>query len=175
MVRRCAAWLLLTFLVGFHASVPVAAETTLLNVSYDPTRRFYSAVNKAFADLWHVQHDETVRVYQSHGGSGAQARAVGYGLEADVVTLALAPDVDAIATRAGLLPKDWQTRLPNNSAPYVSTIVFVVRKGNPKGIRDWPDLIKPGIQIVTPNPKTSGGPRRNYFAASGCALNATYS
>src|SRR3954471_21598918 len=157
MVRRCAAWLLLAFLVGFHASVPVAAETTLLNVSYDPTRRFYSAVNKAFADRWRTQHNETITVYQSHGGSGAQARAVSYGLEADIVTLALASDIDAIASRAGLLPKNWQARLPRNSAPYVSTIVFLVRRGNPKGIRDWPDLIRPGVQIVTPNPKTSGG------------------
>ena len=172
MARRCAAWLLLAFLVGFHTSVPAAAETTLLNVSYDPTRRFYSAVNRAFADRWRAQHSETVTVYQSHGGSGAQARAVSFGLEADVVTLALASDIDAIASRAGLLPKDWQTRMPRNSAPYVSTIVFLVRRGNPKGIRDWPDLIRPGVQIVTPNPKTSGGARWNYLAAWGYALRA---
>jgi len=151
-------------------SGPVAADTTLLNASYDPTRRFYASVNKDFASRWRADRGEAVRVFQSHGGSGAQARAVSFGLEADVVTLALAPDIDAIASRAALLPKDWQTRLPNNSAPYVSTIVFVVRKGNPKAIRDWPDLIKPGVQIVTPNPKTSGGARWNYLAAWGYAL-----
>jgi len=147
-----------------------AAQSTLLNASYDPTRRFYAAVNKAFTARWRTERGESVRVYQSHGGSGAQARAVIYGLEADVVTLALASDIDAIASRSDLLPKDWQRRLPHNSAPYTSTIVFVVRKGNPKGIRDWSDLIKPGIQIVTPNPKTSGGARWNYLAAWGYAL-----
>jgi sulfate transport system substrate-binding protein len=147
-----------------------SADSTILNVSYDPTRRFYAAINKAFAARWLAEHGETVRIYQSHGGSGAQARAVTYGLEADVVTLALASDIDAIAGRSDLLPKDWQSRLPRNSAPYVSTIVFVVRKGNPKGIRDWPDLIKPGVQIVTPNPKTSGGARWNYLAAWGYAM-----
>jgi sulfate/thiosulfate-binding protein len=167
-VHRLALALVLA--VQALAAGPAAAQATMLNASYDPTRRFYAAVNKAFTAWWRAERGETVRVYQSHGGSGAQARAVGYGLEADVVTLALAPDIDAIATRAGLLPKDWQARLPNNSAPYVSTIVFVVRKGNPKGIRDWPDLIKPGIQIVTPNPKTSGGARWNYLAAWGYAL-----
>jgi sulfate/thiosulfate-binding protein len=167
-VHRLALALVLA--VHALAAGPAAAQATMLNASYDPTRRFYAAVNKAFTARWRAERGETVRVYQSHGGSGAQARAVGYGLEADVVTLALAPDIDAIATRAGLLPKDWQARLRNNSAPYVSTIVFVVRKGNPKGIRDWPDLIKPGIQIVTPNPKTSGGARWNYLAAWGYAL-----
>src|SRR5215207_606727 len=150
---------------------PSAAQTTtLLNVSYDPTRRFYAAFNKAFAAHWRAERGEAVRLYQSHGGSGAQARSVSYGLEADVVALALASDIDAIASRAGLLPKDWQGRLPNNSSPFTSTIVFVVRKGNPKGIRDWPDLIKPGVQIITPNPKTSGGARWNYLAAWGYAL-----
>jgi sulfate/thiosulfate transport system substrate-binding protein len=149
---------------------PSAAETSLLNVSYDPTRRFYAAVNKAFVTRWLAEHGQNVRIYQSHGGSGAQARAVTYGLEADVVTLALASDIDAIAARSDLLPKDWQSRWPHNSAPYVSTIVFVVRKGNPRGIHDWPDLIKPGVQIVTPNPKTSGGARWNYLAAWGYAL-----
>ena len=149
---------------------PSAAETSLLNVSYDPTRRFYAAVNKAFVTRWLAEHGQNVRIYQSHGGSGAQARAVTYGLEADVVTLALASDIDAIAARSDLLPKDWQSRRPHNSAPYVSTIVFVVRKGNPRGIHDWPDLIKPGVQIVTPNPKTSGGARWNYLAAWGYAL-----
>jgi sulfate transport system substrate-binding protein len=127
-------------------------------------------VNKAFAARWQTEHGERVRIYQSHAGSGAQARAVSFGLEADVVTLALAYDVDAISERAGLLPKDWQQRLPDNSAPYTSTIVFLVRKGNPKLIRDWPDLIKEGVSIVTPNPKTSGGARWNYMAAWGYAL-----
>jgi sulfate/thiosulfate transport system substrate-binding protein len=149
---------------------PVRSETSLLNVSYDPTRRFYAAINKAFTAHWRAEKGETIKVYQSHGGSGAQARAVTYGLEADVVTLALASDIDAIATRSHLLPQDWQARLPYNSAPYVSTIVLVVRKGNPKAIRDWSDLIKPGVQIVTPNPKTSGGARWNYLAAWGYAL-----
>jgi sulfate transport system substrate-binding protein len=160
-------------LIGLQSLAPrqaVAAETTILNVSYDPTRRFYAAVNKAFTARWRAERGETVKVYQSHGGSGAQARSVSYGLEADVVTLALASDIDAIASRAALLPEDWQTRLPHNSSPYTSTIVFVVRKGNPKGIRDWPDLIRPGVQIVTPNPKTSGGARWNYLAAWGYAL-----
>jgi len=164
-----AAIALILGFVIFEPS-PVVAQTSLLNVSYDPTRRFYAAFNKAFAEWWRTERGETIRLYQSHGGSGAQARAVSYGLEADVVTLALASDIDAIATRAGLLPKDWQKRLPNNSSPYTSTIVFVVRKGNPKGIRDWPDLVKPGVQIITPNPKTSGGARWNYLAAWGYAL-----
>jgi sulfate transport system substrate-binding protein len=149
---------------------PALGDTSLLNASYDPTRRFYAEVNKVFAAGWLADRGDSLRIYQSHGGSGAQARAVIFGLEADVVTLALASDIDAIASRAGLLPKDWQSRLPRNSAPYVSTIVFVVRKGNPKGIRDWPDLVKPGVQIVTPNPKTSGGARWNYLAAWGYAL-----
>jgi sulfate transport system substrate-binding protein len=146
------------------------ADTSLLNASYEPTRRFYSAVNKAFAARWQAEHAEKIVVYQSHAGSGAQARAVSFGLEADVVTLALAYDIDAISQRAGLLAKDWQQRLPHNSAPYTSTIVFLVRKGNPKGIRDWDDLVKPGVSIVTPNPKTSGGARWNHLAAWGYAL-----
>jgi sulfate/thiosulfate-binding protein len=146
------------------------ADRTLLNASYDPTRRFYSAVNQAFAARWKAERGEKITIYQSHSGSGAQARAVSFGLEADVVTLALAYDIDAIAQRAGLLPKDWQRRLPENSAPYTSTIVFLVRKGNPKRIRDWPDLVKHGVSIVTPNPKTSGGARWNYLAAWGYAL-----
>ena len=171
LIQRLAALTLASVVaVNALAASPVLAPATLLNVSYDPTRRFYAAVNRAFAARWRADHGEAIRVYQSHGGSGAQARAVSFGLEADVVTLALASDIDAIANRAGLLPKDWQSRLPRNSAPYVSTIVFVVRKGNPKGIRDWPDLIKPGVQIVTPNPKTSGGARWNYLAAWGYAL-----
>ena len=163
---------MLAFFIGLQALTPSQsmADATLLNVSYDPTRRFYAALNKAFTSRWEAEKGETVRVYQSHGGSGAQARAVIFGLEADVVTLALAADIDAIASRSALLPKEWQRRLPRNSAPYTSTIVFVVRKGNPKEIRDWADLIKPGVQIITPNPKTSGGARWNYLAAWGYAL-----
>jgi sulfate/thiosulfate-binding protein len=142
----------------------VLAETALLNVSYDPTRELYSAINKVFAGQWQAQAGEGVQIRQSHGGSGKQARAVIDGLEADVVTLALAYDIDAIAER-GIVAKDWQSRLPQNSSPYTSTIVFVVRKGNPRGVKDWDDLARPGIQIVTPNPKTSGGARWNYLAA----------
>ncbi|HEV2673450.1 MAG TPA: sulfate ABC transporter substrate-binding protein [Aliidongia sp.] len=140
-------------------------ETTLLNVSYDPTREFYAEVGKVFGPEWQKQSGEQVAFQTSHGGSGAQARAVIDGLEADVVTLALAYDIDAIAEKAKLLPADWQTRLPDNSAPYTSTIVFLVRKGNPKGIHDWSDLTKPGVSVITPNPKTSGGARWNYLAA----------
>jgi sulfate/thiosulfate-binding protein len=146
-----------------------AAQVTLLNVSYDPTRELYEAVNGAFAKQWKAKTGQDVVVKQSHGGSGKQARSVIDGLEADVVTLALAYDVDAIA-KAGLLPADWQKRLPQNASPYTSTIVFLVRKGNPKGIRDWDDLVKPGVQVVTPNPKTSGGARWNYLAAWAHAL-----
>lgn len=147
-----------------------ASAKDLLNVSYDPTREFYKAVNSQFAAEWKAKTGKEVTVQASHGGSGKQARAVIDGLEADVVTLALAYDIDAIADRAKLLPRDWQGRLPNNSAPYTSTIVFLVRKGNPKGIHDWDDLIKPGISVITPNPKTSGGARWNYLAAWGYAL-----
>jgi sulfate transport system substrate-binding protein len=146
-----------------------AAEVTLLNVSYDPTRELYEAVNGAFAKQWKAKTGQDLVVKQSHGGSGKQARSVIDGLEADVVTLALAYDVDAIA-KAGLLPSDWQKRLPQNASPYTSTIVFLVRKGNPKGIRDWDDLVKPGVQVITPNPKTSGGARWNYLAAWAHAL-----
>src|SRR5262245_43757073 len=153
-----------------QASPLLAAETTLLNVSYEPTRRFYSAVNKAFAARWQQQNGQDILIYQSHAGSGAQARAVSFGLGADVVTLALAHDIDAIVDRAGLLEPDWQRRLPDNSAPYTSTIVFLVRKGNPKQIRDWPDLAREGIAVVTPNPKTSGGARWNFMAAWGYAI-----
>ena len=142
---------------------------TLLNVSYDPTRELYADFNKAFADHWQKEHGAPVDVQQSHGGSGKQARAVIDGLQADVVTLALAYDVDAVA-KAGLLDAGWQKRLPDNSAPYTSTIVFLVRKGNPKGIRDWNDLARKGVSVVTPNPKTSGGARWNYLAAWGWAL-----
>ncbi|WP_189050433.1 sulfate ABC transporter substrate-binding protein [Aliidongia dinghuensis] len=147
-------------------------ETTLLNVSYDPTREFYAEVGKVFAPKWQAETGETVAIRTSHGGSGAQARAVIDGLEADVVTLALAYDIDAIARQAKLLPADWQSRLPDNSAPYTSTIVFLVRKGNPKGIHDWGDLVKPGVSVITPNPKTSGGARWNYLAAWAYGLKA---
>jgi sulfate/thiosulfate-binding protein len=146
------------------------ADTTLLNVSYDPTREFYQEFNEAFADQWRQQTGEALTVRMSHGGSGKQARAVIDGLDADVVTLALAADIDAIVTKSGKLPADWQTRLPNSSSPYTSTIVFIVHKGNPKGIADWGDLAKPGVQVITPNPKTSGGARWNYLAAYGWAL-----
>jgi sulfate/thiosulfate-binding protein len=146
------------------------AQTTLLNVSYDPTRELYREINAAFVKDWKERTGETVTIRTSHGGSGAQARGVIDGLDADVVTLALAPDIDAIAERAKKIPADWQARLPNNSSPYTSTIVFLVRKGNPKGIKDWDDLAKPGVQVITPNPKTSGGARWNYLAAWGYAL-----
>lgn len=142
----------------------------LLNVSYDPTREFYEAFNAAFAAYWKAESGQDVRVQMSHGGAGKQARAVIDGLEADVVTLALAFDIDALHGRAGLIPADWQSRLPHNSSPYTSTIVFLVRKGNPKDIQDWDDLVQPGIQVITPNPKTSGGARWNYLAAWGYAL-----
>jgi sulfate/thiosulfate-binding protein len=147
-----------------------AKEITLLNVSYDPTRELYRELNTAFSKYWRAKTGDVVTFQQSHGGSGKQARAVVDGLEADVVTLALACDIDAIAKRGGLLPNDWQKRLPNNSSPYTSTIVFLVRKSNPKAIKDWDDLVKPGISVVTPNPKTSGGARWNYLAAWGYAL-----
>jgi sulfate/thiosulfate-binding protein len=152
------------------ASFARAADITLLNVSYDPTRELYQDYNKAFAQYWKGKTGDTVTVNQSHGGSGKQARAVIDGLDADVVTLALAYDIDAIAEQSHLLPSDWQKRLPDDSSPYTSTIVFLVRKGNPKGIKDWDDLIKPGVSVVTPNPKTSGGARWNYLAAYGYAL-----
>lgn len=147
-----------------------AEDFTLLNVSYDPTREFYEEYNAVFAKYWQQKSGKTVAIKQSHGGSGKQARAVIDGLEADVVTLALAYDIDAIAEKSGALPLDWQKKLPNNSAPYTSTIVFLVRKGNPKAIKGWDDLAKPGISVITPNPKTSGGARWNYLAAWGHAL-----
>ncbi len=147
-----------------------AKDIQLLNVSYDPTRELYQAVNKSFAAEWKAKTGDTVQIRQSHGGSGKQARSVIDGLDADVVTLALAYDVDEVARRAQLLPADWQKRLPHNSAPYTSTIVFLVRKGNPRGIKDWDDLVKPGVAVITPNPKTSGGARWNYLAAWGYAL-----
>src|SRR5690606_23522927 len=145
-----------------------AAE--LLNVSYDPTRELYQDYNAKFAEYWKEKTGENVTIKQSHGGAGKQARAVIDGLEADVVTLALAYDIDEIARLTGKIPEDWQSRLDNNSSPYTSTIVFLVRKGNPKGIVDWDDLVKPGIEVITPNPKTSGGARWNYLAAWGYAL-----
>jgi len=147
----------------------VHAQTHLLNVSYDPTREFYEEYNRLFAQHWKATTGQDVVINQSHGGSGKQARAVIDGLEADVVTLALAYDIDAIA-QSGLLDKDWQSKLPDNSTPYTSTIVFLVRKGNPQHIHDWDDLIRPGIKVITPNPKTSGGARWNYLAAWGYAL-----
>ena len=148
---------------------PARAETTLLNVSYDPTREFYQEYNAVFAKQWKEKTGADVQVRMSHGGSGKQARSVIDGLPADVVTLALAGDVEELAKR-GLLKPDWQTRLPDNSAPYTSTIVFLVRKGNPKNIQDWPDLVRAGIQVITPNPKTSGGARWNFLAAWGYAV-----
>jgi sulfate/thiosulfate transport system substrate-binding protein len=147
-----------------------AANVTLLNVSYDPTRELYTDFNAAFAKYWKAKTGDDVKINQSHGGSGRQARSVIDGLPADVVTLALAVDVDAVATQGKQLPINWQSRLPNNSAPYTSTIVFLVRKGNPKKIRDWSDLARPGIVVITPNPKTSGGARWNYLAAWAWAL-----
>jgi sulfate transport system substrate-binding protein len=162
--------LLVSALLGAVLAVPAFADTTLLNVSYDPTRELYQDVNVAFAKHWKATTGETVAIKTSHGGSGKQGRAVIDGLGADVVTLALAYDIDAIAEKGKLIPADWQKRLPHNASPYTSTIVFLVRKGNPKGVKDWADLVKPGIQVVTPNPKTSGGARWNYLAAWGYAL-----
>src|ERR1039458_5321250 len=161
----------LTALLLAGASVTLAASTVkLLNVSYDPTRELYQNINAAFAKQWKAKTGADVVINQSHGGSGSQARAVIDGLQADVVTLALSYDIDAIAEKAGLLPRNWQSRLPDNSSPYTSTIVFLVRKGNLKHIKDWNDLVRPGISVITPNPKTSGGARWNYLAAWGYAL-----
>jgi sulfate/thiosulfate-binding protein len=165
MNRLIAALVLPAMLAG----AAHAADLTLLNVSYDPTRELYAHLSKAFAEKFKAETGKTIEVKTSNGGSGAQARAVIDGLQADVVTLALAYDVDAIADR-GLIAPDWQKRLPQNAAPYTSTIVFLVRKGNPKSIRDWDDLVKPGVKVITPNPKTSGGARWNYLAAWGFAL-----
>jgi sulfate/thiosulfate-binding protein len=161
--------LLAVFAAGVLAGAAHAADVNLLNVSYDPTRELYAALNKAFAARYQADTGKTIEIKQSHGGSGKQARSVIDGLAADVVTLALAYDVDAIAQH-GLLAADWQKKLPDNAAPYTSTIVFLVRKGNPKGVKDWDDLTKPGIKVITPNPKTSGGARWNYLAAWGYAL-----
>jgi sulfate transport system substrate-binding protein len=160
----------LSLLVFSLLAAGQAREIELLNVSYDPTRELYQDYNAAFAKYWKARTGDTVTILQSHGGSGKQARSVIDGLGADVVTLALAYDIDAIAEKGKLIPDDWQKRLPDNSTPYTSTIVFLVRKGNPKGIRDWDDLVKPGVSVITPNPKTSGGARWNYLAAWGYAL-----
>jgi sulfate transport system substrate-binding protein len=162
--------LALGLVVGGWQLAQAQGTVQLLNVSYDPTRELYQAYNAAFAKHWKDKTGETVSTKQSHGGAAKQARAVIDGLEADVVTLALAYDIDAIAEKAKLIPADWQTRLPHNSSPYTSTIVFLVRKGNPKGIKDWNDLVRPGIEVITPNPKTSGGARWNYLAAWAYAL-----
>ena len=169
MRPKVAAALLVPVLLAFSLAAcgphSAASTVTLLNVSYDPTREFYDAFNAAFAADWKRRSGETVVINQSHGGSGKQARAVIDGLEADVVTLGLAYDIDALARHANLVPPDWQTRLPDHSAPYTSTVVFLVRAGNPRGIHDWADLARPGIAVITPNPKTSGGARWNYLAA----------
>lgn len=161
---------LLSSALALGLSGVTRADTTLLNVSYDPTRELYQSYNTAFAKYWKTKTGETVSIKQSHGGSGKQARAVIDGLEADIVTLALAYDIDALYEKGKLINPDWQKRLPNNAAPYTSTIVFLVRKGNPKNIRDWNDLTRSGIEVITPNPKTSGGARWNYLAAWGYAL-----
>lgn len=165
-MRKIALISVLTAAFGIGGAL---AETTLLNVSYDPTRELYKDFNQAFSKHWQARTGQELRVRQSHGGSGKQALSVRDGLEADVVTLALAYDIDALAEKK-LIPPDWQTRFPNNSSPYTSTIVFLVRKGNPKNIRDWGDLAQPGIAVITPNPKTSGGARWNYLAAWAWAL-----
>lgn len=187
LMRRCSSTLLLLSLVIISVScekaTPVVSNTipskdrsaapaavTLLNVSYDATRELYAEFNKEFAKHWQGQHHQQVTIEQSHGAAGAQARAVIDGLKADAVTFALPYDIEQVAQRTGKIPHDWQARFPNNSCPYSSTIVFLVRKGNPKGIRDWNDLVRNGIEVITPNPKTSGGARYNYLAAWGYAL-----
>ncbi len=163
---KTKTWLVTSFLTAsLFISGNVLAQKTLLNVSYDPTRELYQEFNAAFAKYWQSKKNEKVSIQQSHGGSGKQARSVIDGLEADVVTLALANDINAIAEKAKLLPEDWQKRLSLNSTPYTSTIIFLVRKGNPKGIKDWDDLVRPGVSVITPNPKTSGGAQWNYLAA----------
>jgi sulfate/thiosulfate-binding protein len=166
MLKRILPILSAVMLLG----APARADVTLLNASYDPTRELYQEINTAFAKYWKAKTGEKVTIQQSHGGSGKQARSVIDGLQADVVTLALAYDIDALHEHGDLVPADWQQRFPDNSSPYTSTVVFLVHKGNPKGIRDWDDLIKPGLAVITPNPKTSGGARWNYLAAWGYAL-----
>ena len=165
MTRFKPARALAAMLLIVAAGGAAARDVTLLNVSYDPTRELYQEVNAAFAAAWKAKTGDSVTVKASHGGSGKQARAIIDGLEADVATLALAHDIDEIAARAQLLPADWQQRLPHRSTPYTSTAIFLVRKGNPKKIRDWGDLVRPGVSVITPNPKTSGGARWNYLAA----------
>jgi sulfate/thiosulfate-binding protein len=167
LLKKLIPAIAMTIAIGI---MPAHADVELLNVSYDPTRELYQDFNAAFAKHWEATAKEKVTIKQSHGGAGKQARAVIDGLEADVVTLALAYDIDEISAKAKLFPKDWQKRLPYNSAPYTSTIVFLVRRGNPKAIKDWDDLAKPGVSVITPNPKTSGGARWNYLAAWGYAL-----
>ena len=170
MAKKFLSYLTLGVALTVSASLPsTAAETSMLNVSYDPTRELYQDFNKAFAAHWKSKSGEDLKIKQSHGGSGKQARAGIDGLQADVVTLALAYDIDEIAQR-GLIAKDWQKRLPHSSTPYSSTIVFLVRKGNPKGIKDWGDLVRSGLSVITPNPKTSGGARWNHLAAWGYAI-----
>jgi sulfate transport system substrate-binding protein len=164
-LQLVASFALVSASLGHIAQAQTAAPITLLNVSYDPTRELYVEYNAAFAKYWKAKTGQDVTIKQSHGGSGKQARSVIDGLDADVVTLALAGDIDAISKNGGWLPKDWQKRLPHNSAPYTSTIIFAVRQGNPKGIKDWDDLIRPDVKVITPNPKTSGGARWNYLAA----------
>ncbi|NTW48461.1 MAG: sulfate ABC transporter substrate-binding protein, partial [Chlorobiales bacterium] len=169
MYLKLSRKIALILILGLAIGLPKAfaqADITLLNVSYDPTRELYQEVNTAFINYWKKKGSQTVTINQSHGGSGKQARSVIDGLEADVVTLALAYDIDAIAD-SKLLPLDWQKKLPQNSTPYTSTVVFVVRKGNPKGIKTWEDIVKSGVSVITPNPKTSGGARWNYLAAWG--------
>ena len=165
--------LIVILALGLSSTFAPARQINLLNVSYDPTRELYQDFNQAFAANWKKQTGDDVTISQSHGGSGKQARAVIDGLSADVVTLGLAPDIDSIVDKAHLIAPDWQKRFPDNSSPYTSTIVLLVRKGNPKGIKDWSDIIKPGIEVVTPNPKTSGGARWNFLAAYGYALNTS--
>jgi sulfate/thiosulfate-binding protein len=171
-ISRVSKRVIITCLAAAALAGPLGAQQplSLLNVSYDPTRELYQDVNAAFAKAWRAQTGQAITINQSHGGSGKQARAVIDGLQADVVTLALAYDVDALYLNGKLIPQNWQSRLPENSAPYTSTIVFLVRKGNPRGIRDWDDLVKPGVSVITPNPKTSGGARWNYLAAWAHAL-----
>lgn len=161
---------LLASLIVSSVNLFAKDKVEILNVSYDPTRELYGEYNKVFADYWKEQTGQDVTIKQSHGGAGKQARAIIDGLKADVITLALAYDIDKISEKTGLFPKDWQKRLENNSSPYTSTIVFLVRKGNPKGIKDWDDLVKSGVEVITPNPKTSGGARWNYLAAYAYAL-----
>ncbi|MGA7615335.1 MAG: sulfate ABC transporter substrate-binding protein [Thermoanaerobaculia bacterium] len=164
--------LTLLFVAATSTARLPAADVTLLNVSYDPTRELYEEINAQFTHYWSAKHHRSIEIRMSHGGSGSQARSVIDGLPADVVTLALAPDIDAIASR-GVLRRDWASRLPFGSAPFTSTVVFLVREGNPKNVRDWPDLVRPGVEVITPNPKTSGGARWNYLAAWGYALRAS--